>query len=206
MPEAVLIELEGVVVETRALRAEALRRGLEAIGLPDGAEPDETERDLVALVAEREFASRASAGLSLVEGARECILAMHAQARLAVVTRASRRVADLVLEMAGIADAFDCVVAAEDVRLPKPSPEGLTLAIARLSRRRVVDREACLALEDDIDGIRAARAAGVPCIAVGPITVDEAFATGAHAWLPSLRNQTVLTLTELLQSGEEKAR
>lgn len=206
MPEAVLIELEGVVVETRALRAEALRRGLEAIGVPDGTEPDETERDLVALVAEREFAARASAGLSLVEGAKEAILAMHAQTRLAVVTRASRRVADLVLELGDIADAFDCVITAEDVRRAKPSPEMYDQAIARLGRRRVVPREACLALEDGQDGIRAARAARVPCIAVGPMTVDDAFASGAHAWLPSLRGHSLLTLAELLESGEEKAR
>ena len=206
MPEAVLIELEGVVVETRALRAESLRRGLEAIGIPDGTEPDETERDLVALVAEREFAARASAGLSLVDGAKASILAMHAQTRLAVVTRASRRIADLVLELGDIADAFDCVITVEDVRRPKPAPEAYELALARLGRRRPVARESCLALEDGPDGIRAARAAGVPCVAVGPITVDEAFATGAHAWLPSLRGQSLLTLDELLKSGEEKAR
>lgn len=203
MPEALLIELEGVVAETRALRAEALRRGLEAIGVVDGAEPDETERDLVALVAEREFAARASAGLSLVQGARECILSMHVQMRLAVVTRVSRRVADLVLELGGLTDAFDCVIAAEDVRAGKPSPEGYVLALERLSRRRRAAPESCLAIEDGIDGIRAARAAGVPCLAVASISADEAFAAGAHAWIPSLLGQTPRSLAELLRSGEE---
>ena len=224
-----MIELEDVIVETRALRAEALRRSMGEMGISldesslvrdfTGLAPreravrllgarcafaDETELDLLALRAERAFAERVASGVSLAEGARECIGALHGETRLALVSRASRRVVEVALELGGLQDAFECIVTADDTREPKPFPALHQMALARLARRKPLAPADCLALEDAIAGIRAAKRAAVRCIAVGAIPPGEAMEAGADAWLPSLHGQTAGTLLALLRSGEEE--
>ncbi|HUF28125.1 MAG TPA: HAD family phosphatase [Gemmatimonadaceae bacterium] len=230
MLDVVLVELEGVLAETRAMRADALRRSLAGFGVQldrpaleedhSGLSPrqravavlgavatwDETALDLVVLQAEREFTSLAGGGISLAAGSRECLLQLQTQARLAVVTRASRRIADLVLGLGGLESVFDVIVTADDVVEAKPSSSMYEIALARLSRRRAVRRKACLALEDGRAGILAARRAGVRCIAVGAIPPGDAMEAEADAYLPTLEGQTLDTLSFLLRSGEEECR
>ena len=226
-----MIELEDVIVETRALRAEALRRSMGEMGVSldetalvhdfTGLAPrdravrllgarcefaDETDLDLLALRAERAFTERVVSGVTLAEGARECIAALHGEVRLALVTRASRRVVDVALALGELEDAFECIVTADDTREAKPSPALHELALARLARRSAVSPESCLALEDGTAGIRAAKRAGMRCVAIGGIPPGEAMEAGADAWLPSLHGQTARTMLALLRSGEENRR
>ena len=220
MVSVVLTELEGVIAETRPLRRVALGCAVreEGAALDDAAldelaalpvaaavraalaraghAVDETAADLAALRAERHFAERAGRGLSLAAGAREFVEGAQARARLAVVTRASRREAELVLGLAGLDAAFECVVAAEDVSAPKPDGEGYERALARLARRRPVARGTTVALEDGAVGIRAARAARLRVVAVGAVPAHDALA--ADASLPSLAGQDVAALDALL--------
>jgi HAD superfamily hydrolase (TIGR01509 family) len=228
MLAAVMIELEDVIVETRALRAEALRRSMGELGVSldekslardfTGLAPrerairllgarcafaDETELDLLALRAERAFTESVASGVTLAEGARECIAALQGEARLALVTRASRRVVEAALGLGGLEDAFECIITSDDVRESKPFPVMYEMALARFARRQSVAAAACLALEDGTAGIRAAKRAGMRCIAVGAIPPGEAMEAGADAWLPSLHRQTARTLLALLRRGEE---
>ncbi len=62
----------------------------------------------------------------------------------------------------GIRDLIDVVVARDDVRRVKPDPELFLLAASRLG----VDPGACMVLEDSPNGMRAALAAGMRCVAV----------------------------------------
>jgi len=62
----------------------------------------------------------------------------------------------------GIRDLLDVVVARDDVRKVKPDPELFLLAAARLG----VAPRACAAFEDSPNGMRAALAAGMWCVAV----------------------------------------
>jgi HAD superfamily hydrolase (TIGR01509 family) len=62
----------------------------------------------------------------------------------------------------GIRDLLDVVVARDDVRKVKPDPELFLLAASRLG----VDPAACLVFEDSPNGMRAALAAGMRCVAV----------------------------------------
>ena len=228
MLAAVMIELEDVIVETRALRADALRRSMCEMGFDvdlaalagdfTGLQPrerairllgarcafaDETELDLMALRAEREFTEQAVTGMTLAEGARECVLALQSQARLALVTRASRRVVEMALGLAGLEDAFECIITAEDAMEAKPFPALYERALARMARKQLVAPGACLALEDSTAGIRAAKRARLRCIAVGVIPPGEAMEAGADAWLRSLQGHTASSLEALLRSGEE---
>jgi HAD superfamily hydrolase (TIGR01509 family) len=67
----------------------------------------------------------------------------------------------------GLRDFFDVVCARDHVRQVKPAPDLFLLAAARLS----VPPACCLVFEDSPNGIRAAKAAGMRCVAVpGPLT------------------------------------
>lgn len=66
------------------------------------------------------------------------------------------------LERHGIRDRLHVVVARDDVRKVKPDPELFLLAAARLGAAP----EACVVFEDSPNGMRAALAAGMRCVAV----------------------------------------
>ena len=62
----------------------------------------------------------------------------------------------------GIRELLDVVVARDDVRKVKPDPELFLLAASRLGR----PPGACVVFEDSPNGMRAALAAGMRCVAV----------------------------------------
>jgi beta-phosphoglucomutase-like phosphatase (HAD superfamily) len=68
-----------------------------------------------------------------------------------------------VLAASGIADAFELIVAKEDVRTPKPDPEPYLLAVDRLK----LPASDIVAIEDSPTGLASARAAGLKVVAVG---------------------------------------
>lgn len=82
--------------------------------------------------------------------------------KLALVTGSLRVEAEIALKACGIGDCFDVVIAAEDVGLGKPNPEGYLKAIDLLN----VSPEESIIVEDSPSGIKAAKAAGIDCIAV----------------------------------------
>ena len=69
---------------------------------------------------------------------------------------------DLVLERAGLADAFAATVSSEEVERGKPAPD----VYLEAARRLQVDPGACVAVEDSANGIRSARAAEMTVVAV----------------------------------------
>jgi len=93
-----------------------------------------------------------------------------------------RRHSHRILEITGLADAFDFVATADDVKHGKPDPEIYTL----ISKSLDIAPSQCLVLEDSPSGIKAALTAGMACIAVtNPFTrqvVHEAGLLDA-AWI-----------------------
>lgn len=67
-----------------------------------------------------------------------------------------------VLEEFGIGSHFETIVTADDVKLTKPDPEIYTTTLSRL---KVQPLEA-IALEDSLNGVKAARGAGIFCAAI----------------------------------------
>jgi HAD superfamily hydrolase (TIGR01509 family) len=226
MVDVVLLELEGVVFDTRALRRASLRDALAAYGIPVapeteldvaapvktsvlaamtalGAERDDVVVDLVERDAERGFAHRLSlAGVALQPGVRQFVDRAAAESRLAVVARARRAEAETLLHLSGFDAAFSCVVTADDAPDAKPSPAGIRLALDRLGTSRAVSSASVIALEDGAEGIRAARAAGIRCIAVGPVAPHVAI--DADAYVESLGEQTPSSLDVLSRPGRER--
>ena len=192
MLTAVLLELEGVVVETATARAAALAQALADEGVGDAADLaalDETTRDLVTLRARRHFAGRVAGGVTLVPGAPAALERLAARVPVGVVTRATRREADLLLGGTPLRDLVAFVVTADDARA-KPSPAAYALARRRLQARlgeRVAD--GVVALEDSGPGIDAAAAAGLAVVAVGTVPAHEALR--ASGSIDSLAELTV---------------
>jgi sugar-phosphatase len=102
---------------------------------------------------------------------------------LALASSSPMRLIRAVLSMGGLEDRFDVVLTAEEEERGKPDPAVYLTAARRLG----VAPERCLAIEDSLAGIRAAKAAGMVCIAVPEHPAEEARDAGADLVLDSLK-------------------
>jgi HAD superfamily hydrolase (TIGR01509 family) len=100
--------------------------------------------------------------LPLLPGAVEAVRSLAGRWPLAVASSANRPLIDLVIERAGIADAFRATVSSEEVERGKPAPDVYLEAARRLG----ADPTRCAAVEDSTNGIRSGHAAGMVVIAV----------------------------------------
>jgi len=98
----------------------------------------------------------------LFDGATELLEALQGRIMIALATMSSRKVVDKLLPEKRVERYFDVVVTADDVVKPKPDPEIFLVSAAKLG----VKPEDCVVVEDSIFGVRAAKAAGMRCIAV----------------------------------------
>lgn len=228
--DTVLMEFDGVLAETAGAREHALLSVLledgitlqpeayrdRCVGLPTpdavrlalahaGVTVDETGVELLALRIDRAFTAQVSKGVVLVQGAREAIERLSSRARVGIVTRANRRDVEFVLSLAQIEAHVACVIGAEDVYPGKPAPAPFQAAIRRLERRRPIPADGIVvALEDALAGIRAARAAGLRCIAVGAL--EAHIALEADALIPTLTGLDLATIERLVaRDGEQFA-
>ncbi len=118
--------------------------------------PEELDR-LIRAKGER-YRALIEADLTLVPGVGGFIRALDAAGiRLVVVSAARRWEIEHVLGVAGLCDAFAGIIAAEDVAVTKPDPEGYLKGLAHLELPAVQ----CVVVEDSLPGMRAGRAAGM---------------------------------------------
>jgi beta-phosphoglucomutase family hydrolase len=81
---------------------------------------------------------------------------------LALATSSRKLKMELVLDEVDLLEYFDVLVSGEDVTKGKPSPDIFLLTAEKL----LVDPAHCVVLEDAVSGVKAAKAAGMKCIAV----------------------------------------
>lgn len=90
--------------------------------------------------------------------------AQESGTKVALVTTTSRADLDaLARAISHHADlgALDLVVDSSQVETPKPDPAAYRYAVEQLGE----EPDACIAIEDDLDGVQAANAAGITCVA-----------------------------------------
>lgn len=92
------------------------------------------------------------------------------------------------LERLGVLGRFAFLITGDLTERHKPHPDLYQLALRRLGCRP----GDALAFEDSPVGVRAARAAGVPCVAVANAVGDPAELAGADTVLPSLADHTLI--------------
>lgn len=180
---AVVFDLDGVLVDSEAVWDEVRRRFTEENG---GRWHEGAQREMMGMssvewsryVRDRlgvdmdperisiEVADRVAdlyrERLPLLPGAVESVRLLAKEWPLAVASSSNRHVIDLAVELAGLKEEFRATVSSEEVGSGKPAPD----VYLEAARRLEVDPGACAAIEDSTNGIRSARAAGMPVIAV----------------------------------------
>lgn len=183
MIEAVVFDLDGVLIQTEELwdevregmaRAAGGRYGSEEqrammgmsspewsrymhehVGLPES--PDEISAEVV-----RRMSERYREQLPLIDGAVEAVQRLADRWPLGVASSSNRELIDLVLELSGLDRCFHATVSSEEVDRGKPAPDVYLEACRRLG----VDPTRAAAVEDSHAGIRSAKAAGMYVLAV----------------------------------------
>jgi HAD superfamily hydrolase (TIGR01509 family) len=107
---------------------------------------------------------------------------------LGIASNSPRYLVTDALATAGLSDAFDSVVTADDVAHAKPAPDIYLRACELLG---VAPADA-LALEDSTSGVAAAKAAGLTCIAVPLFPETDV----------SAADRVITSLTELLDAAD----
>jgi len=201
---AVLLDLDGTLVDSEPMQRAAFhsyfrsrgwdvpddvvrefmgRRGHESFALIDGPwrgeDPVALTEGVIAHVDPRTTPPVA------VPGAAGAIRGWRAAGTpVCLVTSAFRMWAEQALELLGVADLGLRLVTAEDTPVGKPDPAPFRLGAERLG----VAPADCLAAEDSVAGLTAARGAGVG-FAVGVTTslpAEVLLAAGADAAVPDL--------------------
>ncbi|MFI8212378.1 HAD family hydrolase [Streptomyces werraensis] len=113
----------------------------------------------VARIEDLEVEDVGDGGVGLLPGTKEFLAGLPAE-RWAVVTSATRRLAEARLGAAGILPKT--LVAADDITHGKPDPEPYLLAARMLG----VDPAECVVFEDAPAGLQAGRAAGMTTVAL----------------------------------------
>ncbi len=183
MIEAVVFDLDGVLVDSEQLWDAAKRELVERTGgrwrdeattkmlgmssvewsrylhdeLAVPLSPEEINDAVVARMLEL-YRER----LPLLPGAVEAVRRFAARWPLGLASSSNREVIDLFLELSGLAESFKATVSSEEVARGKPAPDVHLEAIARLGAAA----ERCAAIEDSSNGLRAASAAGTAVVAV----------------------------------------
>lgn len=194
--EAVLFDMDGLLLDTEAVYTRALLTAAEAngvemplafchsmIGVP-GKECETLIQDFFGPAFSidrfresfREAVSREfDAGIAVKNGVVE-ILDFLAGKDLpaAVATFTGRTTAARHLQQAGLLDRFKAIVTRDDVQRGKPHPDVYLEAARRLG----VAPQRCVALEDSHNGLRAAHAAGTMAIMVPDILQPSEEARG----------------------------
>jgi HAD superfamily hydrolase (TIGR01509 family) len=191
-PQAVVFDLDGVLVDSEPIWAEAEKGTVEALGgrytreisellygrghrdggrllaARFGGEPQEVADDLLA----RALAGMRG-GLEPRAGAVELVESLRGAVPIAVASNSVRAVVETALAAARLEDAFDAVVAGEDAVRPKPAPDPYLEACRRLG----VEPARSVAIDDSPVGVASARAAGLFVIgapSVRDVALDEA--------------------------------
>jgi beta-phosphoglucomutase len=204
---AVLFDMDGVIVDSEPLHAKVyqqvlkrrgyemtdeqykthilgrtdeagLRHYVEAMGIPD---------DPSIILAEKAkayplyVADKLVPHQDVVELIRDLVKRGIA---LGLITGSLRVEAELTLRTLGIRDHFAVIVAAENITRSKPHPEGYLKGAAALK----MEPKDCIVIEDAPSGVRAAKAAGMRCVAV----------TGGHS---AEELQDAMVVIDWLQPG-----
>jgi beta-phosphoglucomutase-like phosphatase (HAD superfamily) len=114
---------------------------------------------------------------------------------LAIASNAPRRHLLTGLRRVGVEDAFEVVIAIDDVGVPKPAPDLYLRACGLLG----VDPARSVALEDSPPGVAAARAAGM--LVLGVPSVDGVELEADHVFGSLADPQVQQVIEEALTDG-----
>ncbi|MDE0596991.1 MAG: HAD-IA family hydrolase [Roseibacillus sp.] len=102
-------------------------------------------------------------GATAMEGIPKAVKAAKAAGlKVAVVSSSSHRWVDGWLKKIGLFEQFDTTVCRDDAERIKPAPDLYLVA----ARQLALEPATCLVIEDSVNGIKAAKSAGMPSVAI----------------------------------------
>jgi beta-phosphoglucomutase len=189
MIEAVIFDLDGVLVTTDELHYQAWKTLAESIGIDNFTKEDNLRQRGVSRMASLEIVLEKTdknyteeekevlaekkntmyvsslATLSpedVLPGVMDFIRFLKSKGIKTAIGSASKNT-PLILEKTGIIDLFDEIVCGLDTQKSKPDPEVFLLGAQRLN----ISPERCVVIEDSDAGIKAAKSGGMYAVAVG---------------------------------------
>jgi beta-phosphoglucomutase len=217
--QAVVFDFDGVLADSEPLHLRALQEALGARGIALGAEEyfatllgfSDTEAletlarargltiDAAALGAINadkavRFAALQATGDVLFPGAAALVERLGAAVPLAIASGARPEEIARTLSHAGLAPAFQAIIAAGDTARGKPAPDPYARAVERLG----VDPARAAAIEDSRWGLESARAAGLRGVAITHSYPAHELAPYADLVVSSLEEITLARLESLL--------
>jgi len=212
-PTGLIFDMDGVLIDSEPLhkRAKEIAFGEVGIVLPESVydsykgRPDATMLPEILLARgwaaekiqelsrrKRQIYEEIEHELQAVEGAVEFVRWAAPRYRIALATSATARNREATFHLLGIGDLFHAVVDASGHQKPKPDPEVFLIAMEKLQ----LGAADCWIIEDSVNGLRAAKAAG--CFAVA-ITTTFSRETLLEAGADTVVN-TFAELRRLLQT------
>lgn len=97
----------------------------------------------------------------------------------------------------GLLGYFDCILTSDDVEYVKPSPELYTKAVNCLGLKP----DECIAFEDSVNGMTAAKAAGLTCFIVPNFVTSHMTFNGMDGRLSSMNEKSLSEIIEAVQGN-----
>jgi HAD superfamily hydrolase (TIGR01509 family) len=181
--EAVIFDLDGVLIDSESLWDQARREVVEGVGRPWPAGATEAMmgmssgewsnylRDALGVplgateINERvvqRLLTHYQQHLPVLPGAPEAVRRLAERWPLGLASSSNRPVIDAVLARSGLAEFFAVTVSSEEVGRGKPAPDVYLEAARRLG----VLAAACVVVEDSANGILAGVSAGMTVVAI----------------------------------------
>jgi beta-phosphoglucomutase len=182
-PTALIFDMDGVLVDSEPLHKRAKERAFGEFGivLPESVydsykgRPDATmmpeilkargwPTDKIQKLAQRknEIFDEIKHELEAVPGAVDFVLWTETRYKIALATSASPKNREAAFAVLGIGERFPVMIDSTGHTRPKPDPEVFLLAMQRLG----VKPDDCWIIEDSVNGLRAAKAAGSLAVAI----------------------------------------
>jgi HAD superfamily hydrolase (TIGR01509 family) len=185
MFEAAIFDWDGTLADTRHPIVVSFHRALKENGLDVSTEyierrigigASETFREILRsqgrevdeqlvkqLVARKsEIQVELADEVQLFDGARELLAELQGKVRVALASMNNRMVVGHLLKAKGLEDCFEVIMTSDRVSRSKPDPE----IFLKTAEELEVKPKKCVVFEDSIFGVKAAKAAGMSCIAV----------------------------------------
>nr|MDT0660150.1 HAD family phosphatase [Micromonospora sp. DSM 115978] len=216
MTDAVIFDLDGVIVDSEPVWEEVRRRYVDEHGgtwQPDSQRrlmgmstrewarylsaelgvdrsPEQVATDVI-----EEMARRYAERVPLIPGADEVVRRIAGHWTLGLASSSPTRLIDAALAASDLAEVFAVTLSTERVEHGKPAPD-VYVAVAR---RLAADPVRCVAVEDSSNGVRSAAAAGMRVVAVphAAYPLDPDAAESATVILPSVIELTEQTIRSL---------
>ncbi|UCE83567.1 MAG: HAD family phosphatase [Deltaproteobacteria bacterium] len=219
--EAVLFDMDGVIIDSEPLWTEAeiqflARRSLsyspqlkavlmgrdsrEAVGiliehynLSESVDDVIEERNELVAGLFRELLQPIPYALDLVKSVR------HSGVKTSMASSSPKRLIELVMDKFSIAGLFDLVLSGDQVARGKPAPDIYLTAARELG----VIPDNCLVIEDAPNGVASAKAAGMRCLAISTST-NAAELAMADKVVRSFAEVDLQLLQDLVQSSSTR--